>query len=49
MFRLIGVEDVVILRAEGVAVSPEHRKAALEAALAEVPGVVADLALDEAA
>ena len=49
MFRLIGIDDVTILRAEGVAVSPEHRDAALKAALAEAPGLVADLALDQAA
>jgi len=43
MFRLMGVADVTVLRAEGVAVSPDHRSAALEAALAALPGVVADL------
>ena len=34
LFRFLGVEDVSIVRAEGVAVSPEHRKAALETAFA---------------
>jgi FMN-dependent NADH-azoreductase len=49
LFRFIGVEDLIILRAEGVAISPEHRDAALKAALAEAPGLVADLALAAAA
>lgn len=43
MFRLIGVEDVTILRAEGVAVSPDHRSAAVEAAVSAAPAVVAEL------
>ena len=34
LFRFIGIDDVSIVRAEGVAVSPEHRKAALETAFA---------------
>lgn len=37
MFALIGVTDLTIVRAEGVAVSPEQRAAAIEAALAAVP------------
>jgi FMN-dependent NADH-azoreductase len=49
MFRFIGVDDVTILRAEGVAVSPEHREAALKTALENAPGVIADLALLQAA
>jgi len=43
MFRMIGVADVTILRAEGVAVSPDHRAAALEAAVKAAPSVVAEL------
>ena len=49
MFRFIGVDDVTILRAEGVAVGPEQREAALKAALAEAPGIIAELALADAA
>jgi FMN-dependent NADH-azoreductase len=44
MFRMIGIDEVTILRAEGVAVSPDHRSAAIQAALQAVPGVLADLA-----
>jgi FMN-dependent NADH-azoreductase len=36
LFRFIGIQDVAIVRAEGVAISPEQRKAALDAALAAV-------------
>lgn len=35
LFRFIGIDDVTIIRAEGVAISPEHRNAALQTALAE--------------
>lgn len=44
MFRMIGVTDVTILRAEGVAVSPDHRTAAIEAAVNAAPALVAELA-----
>jgi FMN-dependent NADH-azoreductase len=36
LFRFIGIQEVAIVRAEGVAISPEQRKAALDAALAAV-------------
>ena len=42
MFRLMGVDDVTILRAEGVNISPDHRRAAVEAALQAAPAVVAE-------
>ena len=32
LFRFIGIDDVTIIRAEGVAISPEHRQQALETA-----------------
>ena len=35
LFRFMGIDDVTIVRAEGVAVSPEHREQALAAALAQ--------------
>ncbi len=44
LFRMIGIDDVTILRAEGVAVSPEHRQAALDAAFAAAPKLAAELA-----
>jgi len=44
LFRMIGINDITVLRAEGVAVSPEHRQAALDAAFAAAPKLVADLA-----
>ena len=34
VFRFIGVDNVTVIRAEGVAISPEHRANALNAALA---------------
>jgi FMN-dependent NADH-azoreductase len=43
LFRMIGIEDVTIIRAEGLALSPDHRAAALQGALAAAPGVVAKL------
>jgi hypothetical protein len=44
LFRFIGIDDIAIVRAEGVAISPEHREAALKAALAAVSDIVAELA-----
>ena len=44
VFRFIGIEDVTIIRAEGIAYGPAQREAALNAALASVPGVVSGLA-----
>jgi FMN-dependent NADH-azoreductase len=40
LFRFIGIEDVTVVRAEGVAISPDHREAALNSALAAVAEVV---------
>jgi FMN-dependent NADH-azoreductase len=45
LFRFMGIEDVAIVRAEGLAISPEHRQAALDAALASAPAAAAELAL----
>jgi FMN-dependent NADH-azoreductase len=42
VFRFIGVDDVKIIRAEGVAISPERRAAALSEALAAVSAAGAD-------
>ena len=44
VFAFIGVEDVEIVRAEGLALGPEQRDAAVQAALASVPSAVASLA-----
>ena len=35
VFAFLGVTDVEVVRAEGLALSPEHRQAALQAALGE--------------
>ena len=43
LFRMVGIDDVTILRAEGVAVSPEHRQVALEAAFAATTKLAAEL------
>ena len=45
----IGIEDIDIVRAEGLAFGPEHREAAMRAALASVPSVVAGLVPAKAA
>jgi FMN-dependent NADH-azoreductase len=44
LFGMVGIQDVTIIRAEGVALSPDHRAAALQDALASAPGMVAKLA-----
>ena len=45
----IGIEDIDIVRAEGLGFGPEHREAAMRAALASVPSVVARFAPAQAA
>ena len=45
LFHMVGIDDVTVLRAEGVAISPDHRQAALTAALAAAPKLAADLAI----
>jgi FMN-dependent NADH-azoreductase len=35
LFAFLGIDDVAVVRAEGVAVSPEHRQTAVDAALIE--------------
>ena len=49
VFGFMGIDDVQFVRAEGVAYSPEHRAAALSAALAAAPEAAAGLVLAEAA
>jgi FMN-dependent NADH-azoreductase len=44
VFAFIGVEDVEIVRAEGLALGPEQRDAAVQAALASLPSTVASSA-----
>jgi FMN-dependent NADH-azoreductase len=44
VFAFIGIEDVEIVRAEGLALGPEQRDAAVRAALASVPSAVASFA-----
>ena len=44
VFAFIGIEDVEIVRAEGLALGPEQRDAAVQAALASVPSAVANFA-----
>lgn len=43
VFAFIGIDDLTIVRAEGVAFGPEQRQAALQAALAAAPAVAAEL------
>src|SRR5437870_2497126 len=45
----IGIEDIDIVRAEGLGFGPEQREAAMRAALASVPSVVAGFAPAQAA
>ncbi len=44
VFRFIGVEELDIVRAEGLAYGPEQRKAAVSAALASIPSLAASFA-----
>ncbi len=44
LFRFIGIDDVAIVRAEGVAISPELRQQAIAAALTAADRLAADLA-----
>jgi FMN-dependent NADH-azoreductase len=41
IFGFIGVTDITFVRAEGLAISPEHRQKALDAALTAFPGALA--------
>jgi FMN-dependent NADH-azoreductase len=49
VFAFIGIEDVEIMRAEGLALGPEQRQAAIEAALASVPSATTRRAMPQAA
>lgn len=40
VFRFIGIEEIETIRAEGIAFGPEHKEAAIQAALADVAFVV---------
>ena len=40
VFRFLGIDDVTFVRAEGVAISPDHRETALNSALASAPAAV---------
>jgi len=40
-FRLLGIKDIDVVRAEGVNISGEHRARAIEAANVEIAGIVA--------
>jgi FMN-dependent NADH-azoreductase len=42
VFRFIGIDDIKVIRAEGVAISPERRASALSEALAAVSAAGAD-------
>lgn len=41
VFGFIGIDDVAFVRADGVALSPQHRERAIDAALAALPGPLA--------
>jgi FMN-dependent NADH-azoreductase len=41
VFGFMGISDVTFVRAEGLAMSPEHRRKALDAALAAIPAAQA--------
>ena len=49
VFAFIGVEDIAIVRAEGLALGPEQRGAAIGGALATVPTAVMQFATRQAA
>lgn len=44
VFRFIGIEDIAVVRADGLAISPEHRQRALAAARAAVDAPLARVA-----
>jgi FMN-dependent NADH-azoreductase len=39
LFRFLGIEQLTVIRAEGVAIGPEQRAAAIEEALAAAPNL----------
>ena len=49
VFAFIGVDDIEIVRAEGLALGPEQRHAAIQAALASIPAIVSKAAPRRAA
>ena len=44
VFRMVGIDDITVIRVEGVAITPETRKQAIDAALASIPSLVAKAA-----
>jgi FMN-dependent NADH-azoreductase len=44
IFRFLGIEDIEVVRAEGIAYGPEQREAAIKAALASINPVVSRVA-----
>jgi FMN-dependent NADH-azoreductase len=44
VFRFIGIDNIEIVRAEGLAYGPDQREAALNSALASIPSAVASIA-----
>ena len=41
VFGFVGIDDVTFVRSEGIAIGPDQRQAAIDAALAAIPGAVA--------
>ena len=44
VFRMVGIDDITVIRVEGVAITPEMRQTAIDAALASIPALVAKAA-----
>ena len=44
VFRMVGIDDITVIRVEGVAITPEMRQKAIDAALASIPALVAKAA-----
>lgn len=44
VFRMLGIDEITVIRVEGVAITPEIRKQAIDAALASIPALVAKAA-----
>jgi len=49
VFAFLGIDDIEIVRAEGLSYGPEQRKAAVEAALAQAPSTATNVSLPSAA
>ena len=44
VFRMVGIDDITVIRVEGVAITPETRQKAIDAALASIPSLIAEAA-----